>query len=120
MSTFLERTAPQWMQGKLIDKIGAAFVSAGAGGRGGGELALITLHAALAEHGVVTIPMSNRTEGFAHGGCHWGPLAWSNPRSGKAGPTQQHLASARAHGQRVAECAARWLRGLPGGPDLPD
>jgi NAD(P)H dehydrogenase (quinone) len=111
MRVFLERTAPLWLQGRLAGKLGAAFVSSGAGGRGGGELALISLHAALAEHGLLLVPMTNRSEGFAAGGSHWGPLAWTNPRSGKPGPTEQHIAAARAHGSHVAECSARWLRG---------
>jgi NAD(P)H dehydrogenase (quinone) len=112
MRAFLERTAAQWLQGRLVGKVGAAFVSSGAGGRGGGELALISLHAALAEHGLLLVPMSNRTDGFAAAGSHWGPLAWTNPRSGKPGPTEQHIAAARAHGRNVAECTARWLRGV--------
>jgi len=111
MRAFLERTAAQWMQGRLAGKLGAAFVSSGAGGRGGGELALISLHAALAEHGLLLVPMSNRRDGFAAAGSHWGPLAWTNPRSGTPGPTEQHIAAARAHGRRVAEYTARWLRG---------
>ncbi len=111
MRAFLERTATQWMQGRLVGKLGAAFVTSGAGGRGGGELALISLHAALAEHGLLLVPMTNRSEGFAAGGSHWGPLAWTNPRSGSPGPTEQHIAAAHAHGRHVADCAARWLRG---------
>jgi len=111
MRAFLERTAPLWMQGALQGKLGAAFVSAGAGGRGGGELALVSLHAALAEHGMLMVPMHNRLEGFAGGGSHWGPLAWTNPREGQAGPTETQLAAARAHGGHVARCVARWGRG---------
>jgi NAD(P)H dehydrogenase (quinone) len=111
MRAFLERTAPLWMQGALEGKLGAAFVSAGAGGRGGGELALVSLHAALAEHGMLLVPMHNRLDGFAGGGCHWGPLAWTNPREGQAGPTETQLGAARAHGAHVARCAGRWGRG---------
>jgi NAD(P)H dehydrogenase (quinone) len=108
MRQFFERLAPVWMQGRLIGKLGAAFVSAGAGARGGGELALISLLANLAEHGMLLVPMHSRLEGFASAGCHWGPVAWTNPRSGKAGPTEAHLEACRAHGRWVAECAARW------------
>jgi NAD(P)H dehydrogenase (quinone) len=108
MRQFFERLAPVWMQGRLIGKLGAAFVSAGAGARGGAELALISLLANLAEHGMLLVPMHSRLEGFASAGCHWGPVAWTNPRSGKAGPTEAHLEACRAHGRWVAECAARW------------
>lgn len=108
MRGFFERAAPLWMQGRLVGKLGAAFVSAGAGARGGAELALLGLLANLAEHGMLLVPMHNRLDGFASAGCHWGPVAWTNPRSGKAGPTAEHLVACRAHGRWVAECTARW------------
>jgi NAD(P)H dehydrogenase (quinone) len=111
MRGFLERLAPQWMSGALVGRLGAAFVSAGAGARGGGELALIELHAALAQHGLLLVSMPNRTKGFSSGGSHWGPVAWTHPRSGEAGPTAGHLEAARGHGRHVARSTARWLRG---------
>jgi NAD(P)H dehydrogenase (quinone) len=111
MRAFLERTSPLWMQGALRGRLGAAFVSGGLGGRGGAELTLIALLASLAEHGMLLVPMHNRLDGFREGGCHWGPVAWTNPQRGEAGPTADHLRAARAHGRHVAECAARWLAG---------
>ena len=111
MRAFFERAAPLWMQGGLIGKHGAAFVSAGAGARGGAELTLITLLANLAEHGMLLVPMHSKLEGFASAGCHWGPVAWTNPRSGKAGPTPEHLAACNAHGRWVVECTLRALAG---------
>jgi NAD(P)H dehydrogenase (quinone) len=111
MRAFFERTAPLWMQGKLSRRLGAAFVSGGLGGRGGAELTLISLLACLAEHGMLLVPMHNRLDGFREGGCHWGPIAWTNPRPGGPGPTADHLRAARAHGRHVAECTARWLAG---------
>jgi NAD(P)H dehydrogenase (quinone) len=111
MSAFLERTAPLWLQGQLEGRVGGAFASAGAGGRGGGELVLISLWAVLAEHGALLVPMHNRLEGFGGGGCHWGPLAWTHPRGGEAGPTEVHLTAARSHAAHVARTTARWLRG---------
>lgn len=114
MAAFFERTAPLWIEGRLVGRVGAAFASAGQGGRGGGELALVRLLAWLAENGLIIVPMHNRLEGFRQGGCHWGPLAWTNPRRGEAGPTEAHLAACRAHGRFVAQCAARWLAGAPG------
>jgi len=111
MRVFFERTAPLWLQGRLVGKIGAAFASAGEGGRGGGELALLSLLAYLAENGLLLVPMHNRMQGFRHAGCHWGALASTNPVDGVPGPTDAQLEAARAHGAHVAECAARWLRG---------
>ncbi len=114
MRAFCERLAPLWLTGALIGKVGAAFASAGNGGRGGGELTLISLLANLAEHGMLLVPMPNRTAEFLEAGCHWGPLAWTNPRGGETGPTRAHLAAARAHGEHVARWTARWLAGAPG------
>ena len=108
MRAFFERIAPLWMQGKLIGRIGAAFASAGNGGRGGGELTLISLWAHLAEHGMLVVPMHNRVRGYAAAGCHWGPLAWTNPRDGVGGPTDEHLEAAYWHGREVARvCLGR-------------
>lgn len=107
MRAFFERTAHLWMQGALVGKVGAAFASAGAGARGGTELTLIALLANLAEHGMLLVPMHNRLAGYASAGCHWGPVAWTNPRSGTAGPTAAHLEACRAHGEWVAQCAMR-------------
>jgi len=111
MRAFFERAAPLWIEGRLIGKTGAAFVTAGLGARGGAELALLSLLANLAEHGMVLLSMPNRLSRYREGGCHWGPVAWTNPRKGVPGPTAEHLDAARAHGRHVAECTARWLRG---------
>jgi NAD(P)H dehydrogenase (quinone) len=111
MRVFFERMAPLWMQGSLAGKIGAAFVSAGAGARGGGELALLSLWAFLAENGMLLVSAHNRMDGYTAAGCHWGPVAWTHPRDGVAGPTEAHLRLARAHGRHVTECAKRWRGG---------
>ena len=111
MRSFFERTAPLWLEGRLTGRIGAAFVSAGLGGRGGAELALLSLLAYLAENGCLLVPMPNRLAGFREGGSHWGAVAWTNPRGGEAGPTPAHLEAAHSQGRWVAECAARWVRG---------
>ncbi|MGH0031584.1 MAG: NAD(P)H-dependent oxidoreductase [Myxococcota bacterium] len=111
MRDFFERTAHLWLQGRLVGRVGAAFASAGEGGRGGGELTLISLLAFLAENGLLLVPMHNRMAGFRDAGCHWGPLAHTNPVDGVPGPTEEQLEAARSHGRHVAECTARWLRG---------
>lgn len=118
MRVFFERLSPLWIEGALVGKVGAAFVTAGNGGRGGAELALISLWANLAEHGLVLVPMHNRLAHYAQAGCHWGPVAWTNPRKGEAGPTSAHLEAARAHGQHVAETAACWVRGRAKSSDV--
>lgn len=108
MRAFFERASPLWLEGKLVRKLGAAFATAGLGARGGAELALLSMLANLAEHGMLLVSMPNRLAGFRDGGSHWGPIAWTNPRKGVVGPTAEHLAAARAHGRHVAECARRW------------
>jgi NAD(P)H dehydrogenase (quinone) len=108
---FFERSAPLWLAGRLRGKIGAAFVSAGEGERGGGELTLLALLGFLAENGLLLVPMHNRQPGFRDAGCHWGPLVRTNMKDGVAGPTEAHLAACRAHGKHVAECTRRWLAG---------
>lgn len=113
MRRFFERFAHLWLQGALIGRVGAVFASAGEGGRGGGELALLSLLANLAEHGMILVPMPNRLDGFRSGGSHWGPLARTNPRQGDPGPTPAQLDAARAHGYYVAQCTARWLGVAP-------
>jgi len=113
MRRFFERTAPLWLEGRLLGRIGAAFATAGEGGRGGGELSLLALLAYLAENGLLLVPMNNRLPGFRAAGCHWGPLARTNPGANAPGPTDAQLEAARSHGRHVAECTARWLAGAP-------
>lgn len=115
MRAFMERASPLWLEGRLRGRLGAAFVTAGLGGRGGAELALVSLLANLAEHGCLLVPMHNRLNGFREGGSHWGPVAWTNPRAGVAGPTPDHLEAARSHGRWIAQCCERWLRGVDAG-----
>ena len=111
MRQFFARSAPLWLRGALAGRIGAVFATAGAGARGGGELAMLSMLAFLAENGMLLVSAPNRLEGFASHGCHWGPIAWTNPRKGEVGPTEAQLVHARAWGRHVAECTARWRAG---------
>jgi len=111
MVELFERAAPLWLAGRLRGKVGAAFVSAGEGEGGGAELTLLALFAWLAENGMLLVPMHNRSPGFRDAGCHWGPLARTNPKGGSPGPTEAQLEACRAHGRHVAECTRRWLAG---------
>jgi len=111
MRGFLADTAPLWLGGKLRGRLGAAFTSAGDGGRGGAEGTLLSMLGTLAQHGMLIVPMPHALEGFAAGGSHWGPVAHTQPAGGEPGPTAEQLVAARSHGRFVAECAARWLRG---------
>src|SRR5262249_14278655 len=79
------------------------------------ELALLALLAWLAENGILLVPMHNREPGFRDAGCHWGPLARTNPKGGEPGPSEAQLAACRAHGKQGAEGAQRWVAGAPRG-----
>jgi len=114
MVALFERSAPLWIAGRLRGKLGAAFVSGGEGERGGGELALLALWSWLAENGMLPVSVHNREPGFRDAGCHWGPLARTNPKGGEPGPTEAQLQVCRAHGRHVAECTRRWLAGDTG------
>src|SRR5262245_42571448 len=70
MRAFLERLAPLWLEGALIGKVGAAFVSAGLGGRGGAELTLLSLWANLAENGLLLVPMNNSVPNYFGAACN--------------------------------------------------
>jgi NAD(P)H dehydrogenase (quinone) len=111
MVSLFERTAPLWIAGRLRGKLGAAFVSSGDGERGGGELTLLALLAWLAENGILLVPVHNREPGYRDAGCHWGPLARTNPKGGEPGPTEAQLEVCRSHGRQLAECTQRWLAG---------
>ena len=111
MASFFERTVTGWMQGTLQGRLGGAFVTAGKGGRGGGELALLALHAFLAEHGALLVTLPNRLDGFRESGSPWGTLVETHPFEGPPGPTARQLDAARAQGRHLAECTRRWLAG---------
>ena len=116
MVALFERVAPLWLAGRLRGKVGAAFVSAGEGERGGGELALLALFAWLAENGILLVPMHNREPGFRDAGCHWGPLARTNPKGGEPGPSFWTIAggivsaSATSASGSIAPSASRGAR----------
>jgi NAD(P)H dehydrogenase (quinone) len=108
---FLADTAPLWLRGTLRGRLGAAFTSAGDGGRGGAEMTLLSMLGTLAQHGMLIVGMPHSLEGFHEAGMHWGPVAETQPKGREPGPTEAQLVAVRSHGRWVAECAARWRRG---------
>lgn len=103
MRAFFERTAPLWLSGAAAGKLGAGFVCAGLGGRGGGELALVEIHAFLAEQGCLSVPMRRGVPGFAEAGSHWGPIARNTDAPA--------ISALMSHGRGFAEALQRWQRG---------
>jgi NAD(P)H dehydrogenase (quinone) len=86
MRAFCERMTHLWLQGRLVGKLGAALVSAGDGERGGGELALLSLLANLAEHGMLLVPMHNRGRARADPGAARGRAVPRALAGGVRGP----------------------------------
>lgn len=113
LRALLESTAPHWLQGRLVGKLGAAFATAADGERGGSELTLLSMLSCLAEHGMLLVPMHSRLPGFRVAGSQWGPMVRTRPGPGTpdAGLGDDVLEAARSHGRWVAESTARWLAG---------
>lgn len=110
MRNFLDQTGSLWMEGKLIGKPAGVFTSTGTQ-HGGQETTIASFHTTLLHHGmlIVGVPYSEQrlmnmdeiTGGSPYGA---GTLAGAD---GSRQPSDNELAIARTHGQRVAEIAAR-------------
>ncbi len=94
-----------WMKNVLIGKVGAVFNTGGSGGAGGAELAMLSMLSNLAENGMILVTHPRNTPGYKPDGMHWGPSCVTG--KGDAGPKEEHLTAARAHGKRLAEITAK-------------
>ncbi|WP_110708450.1 NAD(P)H:quinone oxidoreductase [Salinicola sp. CR57] len=110
MRNFWDMTGGLWAQGKLIGKVGSAFVST-ATQHGGQETTLTSIHTTLMHHGMVIagVPyscaeLSNMNE--ITGGTPYGATTLANP-DGSRKPSENELAIARFQGKHVAELAAK-------------
>ncbi|WP_110714494.1 NAD(P)H:quinone oxidoreductase [Salinicola acroporae] len=110
MRNFWDMTGGLWAQGKLIGKIGSAFVST-ATQHGGQETTLTSIHTTLMHHGMVIagVPyscaeLSNMDE--ITGGTPYGATTLANP-DGSRTPSENELAIARFQGKHVAELVAK-------------
>lgn len=110
MRNFLDQTGALWAEGKLIGKVGSAFVSTGTQ-HGGQETTLTSMHTTMFHHGMVVVgvpyscaELSNMDE--ITGGTPYGAstLAGSD---GSRQPSENELAIARYQGKHVASIAAK-------------
>lgn len=108
LAAFLQSTAPIWLEGGLVGKVGAAFTSS-ASMHGGQETTLISIMLPMFHHGmvIVGIPYSEpRLVATTRGGTPYGASSVSGPIADQ-GPNEDELALASALGRRVAEIAAK-------------
>src|SRR5699024_195003 len=102
MRNFLDQTGGLWAQGKLIGKVGSAFVSTGTQ-HGGQETTLTSMHTTMFHHGMVVVgvpysceALSNMTE--ITGGTPYGASTLADA-DGSRQPSENELAIeiGRAH-----------------------
>ena len=106
LKSFIDSTGGLWFQGKLADKVYAAFTSA-QNPHGGQESTLLALYNTIHHWGgILATPGYTDPSVFAAGGNPYGPSATANEK----GPSEQELAHARYLGQRVAKIAAKLAR----------
>lgn len=110
MRNFLDQTGGLWAQGKLIGKVGSAFVSTGTQ-HGGQETTLTSMHTTMFHHGMVVVgvpyscaELSNMDE--ITGGTPYGASTLADA-DGSRQPSENELAIARYQGEHVAGIAAK-------------
>lgn len=113
MRNFWDMTGGEWANGKLVGKVGSAFVST-ATQHGGQETTLTSIHTTLLHHGMVIagVPyscpeLSNMKE--ITGGTPYGATTLADA-DGSRTPSDNELAIARFQGKHVAELAAKLAR----------
>lgn len=110
MRNFLDQTGGLWAGGKLIGKVGSAFVST-ASQHGGQETTLTSIHTTLLHHGMVIVGLPYSFAGNAimtevSGGTPYGASTLAGA-DGSRMPSENELAGARFQGAHVAAIAAK-------------
>ena len=118
LKTFMEATSGRWMERKWADKLAAGFTNSGSQ-NGDKQNTLIDIASFAAQHGMVWIslnlmPGNNNSGGSVEDlnrlGSFLGAMAQSNVDEGPdKGPIQSDLETAKKLGERVANCANRWV-----------
>lgn len=119
MKKFMEATSGRWMQMKWADKLAAGFTNS-ASRNGDKQNTLISFVTLAAQHGMVWInlnqmPGNNSSAGSEEDvnrlGSSLGAMAQSNADQGAdVAPPAADLKTAFLLGQRVANCAQRWMK----------
>jgi len=100
---FIDTLGGLWFQGKLADKVYAAFTSA-QNPHGGQESTLLALYNTIYHFGGIIVPPGYTDPlTFASGGNPYGPSVTANGE----GPTEADIAHGRYLGKRVTEKAAK-------------
>lgn len=100
---------PLWMRDALVGKAGAAFATGGGYGSAGAgcEQVMVSILGAMAESGMVLLPLPKTTPGYAEGGLQWGPYARSaGPHMEQTGIEEAMLVAVEHHGLHLAQLAA--------------
>ncbi|MCE3027391.1 MULTISPECIES: NAD(P)H:quinone oxidoreductase [unclassified Salinicola] len=110
MRNFWDMTGGLWAQGKLVGKIGSAFVST-ATQHGGQETTLTSIHTTLLHHGMVVVGVPYACQELTNmseitGGTPYGASTLAGA-DGSRTPSENELAIARFQGKHVAELAAK-------------
>jgi NAD(P)H dehydrogenase (quinone) len=113
MQSFLDATGGLWAQGKLIGKVGGAFVST-ATQHGGQETTIRSLHTELLHHGFVIVGLPYAWQGqMGHhevtGGTPYGASTVAGGQ-GERLPSANELEGARFQGWHTAEIARKLVR----------
>jgi NAD(P)H dehydrogenase (quinone) len=113
MRNFLDQTGGLWAQGKLVGKIGSAFVSTGSQ-HGGQETTLTSIHTTLLHHGMVIVGVPYAIPAMTvldevSGGTPYGASTIAGP-TGARQPSENELTIARYQGKHVAELTAKLVR----------
>jgi NAD(P)H dehydrogenase (quinone) len=107
LKEFMDSTGPLWAQGKLTNKVGAAFTAA-SNPHGGQEMTLWNIYTVLAHWGCIIVPPGYTDPAvFASGGNPYGVS--HSASNGKPEPSADVLGAARYMGRRVVTIS-EWLR----------
>lgn len=114
MANFLDQTGGLWAQGKLIGKVGGAFVST-ASQHGGAETTLFSVLTSLMHHGLITVGLPYAYAGLVKmdevtGGSPYG-ASTVVAADGSRQPSENELEGGRFQGRHIAEIAAALARG---------
>lgn len=118
MKTFMEASSGRWMEQKWADKLAAGFTNSGSQ-NGDKQNTLVGIASFAAQHGMVWInlnlmPGNNSSGGSVDDlnrlGGFLGAMAQSNVDEGPDKvPTKADLETAKKLGERLANCAKRWV-----------
>lgn len=110
IQAFLDGTGALWAQGKLVGKVGGAFVST-ATQHGGQEVTIRSLHTEMLHHGLVIVGLPYAWQGqMGHtdvtGGTPYGASTVAGGQ-GERQPSDNELEGARFQGRHTAEIAKK-------------